>query len=190
MSTIATPARSRLRERYLREVAPQLLAEFGLRNPMQAPRVVKVVVNVGIGEAIQNPKALEAAARDLALITGQKPIVRRARKSVSAFRLRAGMPIGLKVTVRGERMYEFLDRLFNTALPRIRDFRGLARESFDGRGDYTLGLREQLVFPEIDYDKVDRVRGMEISIVTTAPTDEQAAKLLGLMGMPLERVKV
>lgn len=187
MSAVASPARNRLRERYAHEIAPKLMEEFGLRNPMQVPRIEKAVVNVGIGEATQNPKALDAAANDLSLVTGQKPLVRKARKSVAAFRLRAGASIGLKVTLRGVRMYEFLDRLFNAALPRIRDFRGLSRMSFDGRGNYTLGLREQLVFPEIDYDKIDRLRGLEISIVTSAPNNEQAIRLLELMGLPFER---
>ncbi len=180
-------SRSRLRERYEKEVVPVLMAEFGYRNVMEVPRLHKVVVNVGLGEAIQNPKALDNASRDLAAITGQKPAVRRARKSIAAFRLRAGMPIGLMVTLRGERMYEFLDRLMNAALPRLRDFRGVSAKSFDGRGNYTLGLREQLVFPEIEYDKVDKIRGLEVSIVTTARTDQEARRLLELLGMPFQK---
>lgn len=179
--------RSRLREKYDKEVVPALMAEFGYRNVMEVPRLHKVVVNVGLGEAIQNPKALDNASRDLAAITGQRPAVRRARKSIAAFRLRAGMPIGLMVTLRGERMYEFLDRMMNAALPRLRDFRGVSAKSFDGRGNYTLGLREQLVFPEIEYDKVDKIRGLEVSIVTTARTDQEARRLLELLGMPFQK---
>lgn len=188
---MATPVipKSRLRQRYLEEVLPALRSEFNYRNVMEVPRINKVVVNIGLGEAIQNPKALDAAAGDLATITGQKPLVRRSKKSIAAFKLREGMAVGLKVTLRGERMYEFLDRLFNTALPRIRDFRGVPRKGFDGRGNYTMGLREQLVFPEIDYDKIDRVRGLEVSIVTTANTDQEALRLLELMGMPFQRVE-
>ncbi len=173
-----------MRERYGRDVVPEMQRIFGYRNALQVPRVEKVVINMGLGEAIQNPKALDAAAADLAAITGQRPAVARARKSVAAFKIRKGMAIGLRVTLRGRRMYDFLDRLFNLALPRVRDFRGLSPHSFDGRGNYTFGLREQLVFPEIDYDKVDRVRGMDITIVTTARTDEEARELLRLLGMP------
>lgn len=173
-----------VRERYRRDVVPEMQRIFGYRNALQVPRVEKVVINMGLGEAIQNPKALDAAAADLAAITGQRPAVARARKSVAAFKIRKGMAIGLRVTLRGRRMYDFLDRLFNLALPRVRDFRGLSPHSFDGRGNYTFGLREQLVFPEIDYDKVDRVRGMDITIVTTAGTDEEARDLLRLLGMP------
>lgn len=173
-----------VRERYGRDVVPEMQRIFGYRNALQVPRVEKVVINMGLGEAIQNPKALDAAAADLAAITGQRPAVARARKSVAAFKIRKGMAIGLRVTLRGRRMYDFLDRLFNLALPRVRDFRGLSPHSFDGRGNYTFGLREQLVFPEIDYDKVDRVRGMDITIVTTARTDEEARELLRLLGMP------
>lgn len=179
--------KSRLSQRYRSEVVPALLREFGYRNVMEVPRLEKVVVNIGLGEAIQNAKALDAAAGDLAAITGQKPIVRRAKKSIAAFHLREGMAIGLKVTLRGERMYEFLDRLVNAALPRLRDFRGVPRKAFDGRGNYTLGLREQLVFPEIEYDKIDRVRGLEISMITTAKTDQEAMRLLELLGMPFQR---
>ncbi|HEY65851.1 MAG TPA: 50S ribosomal protein L5 [Caldilineae bacterium] len=176
-----------LKERYQKEVVPQLMERFGYRNVMEVPRIVKVVVNVGLGEALQNPRALDNAARDIAVITGQKPIITRARKSIATFKLRAGNPIGLKVTLRGDRMWSFLDRLFNVALPRQRDFRGVSPDSFDGRGNYTLGLREQLVWPEIDYDTVDKVRGMEISIVTTAKTDEEGRELLRLLGMPFGR---
>ncbi|MBI4494595.1 MAG: 50S ribosomal protein L5 [Chloroflexi bacterium] len=178
---------SRLHERYRAEVAPGLMKEFGYANVMQVPRLEKVVVNIGVGEANKNAKALDAAAHDLAAITGQKPIVRKAKKSIAQFRLRAGDAIGLKVTLRGERMYEFLDRVFNAALPRLRDFRGVPRKGFDGRGNYTLGMREQLVFPEIEYDKVDKVRGLEISMVTTAQTDQEAMRLLELLGMPFQR---
>ncbi|MGQ9456873.1 MAG: 50S ribosomal protein L5 [Anaerolineae bacterium] len=178
---------SRLKEWYRNEVVPQMIREFGYRNPMEVPRVVKVVVNIGLGEALENVKALDAASRDLAIITGQKPIITRAKKSIAGFKLRAGNPIGAKVTLRGKRMYDFLDRLFNVALPRQRDFRGVSPDAFDGRGNYTLGLREQLVWPEIDYDSIDRVRGMEVTIVTTARTDEEARHLLQLMGMPFRR---
>ncbi len=177
----------RLRDRYQAEIAPRLREEFGYANVMQIPRIEKIVVNVGLGEALQNAKALDAAVGDIATITGQHPIVRRARKSIATFKLRAGNPIGVKVTLRGERMYNFLDRLVNVALPRQRDFHGVPRDAFDGRGNYTLGLREQLVWPEINYDQVDRVRGMEISIVTSAKTDEEARRLLELFGMPFER---
>jgi large subunit ribosomal protein L5 len=175
-----------LRRRYLDEVAPALRREFGYANLMQIPRLEKVVVNIGLGEAIQNAKALDAAVGDLTQITGQKPIVTRAKRSIAQFRLRTGMPIGAKVTLRGQRMYDFLERTMRLALPRIRDFRGISRSSFDGRGNFSLGLREQLVYPEIDYDKIDRLRGMEISIVTTANTDEEGLKLLQLLGMPFQ----
>ncbi len=177
----------RLKERYINYVVPTMMQEFGYKNIMQVPRLVKVVVNVGVGEAVQNPKAIDAAMQDLATITGQKPIVRKAKKSIAAFKLRAGTPIGVKVTLRGNRMYYFLDRLFNVALPRQRDFKGVPPDSFDGRGNYTLGLREQLVWPEIDYTKIDKVRGMEITIVTTAKTDQEAKRLLELLGMPFRR---
>nr|MBC7245644.1 50S ribosomal protein L5 [Chloroflexota bacterium] len=177
----------RLKERYLNEVIPAMQKEFGYQNVMQVPRLVKVVVNVGLGEALQNAKALDAAAKDIATITGQKPIITRAKKSIATFRLRAGNPIGVKVTLRGKRMYDFLDRLFNIALPRVRDFRGVSPDSFDGRGSYTLGLREQLVWPEIHYDSIDKVRGMEITIVTTAKTDDEARQLLRLLGMPFRK---
>jgi large subunit ribosomal protein L5 len=182
----AAPAVSGLRRRYHDEVVPALRREFGYANPMQTPRLEKVVVNIGLGEAIQNAKALDAAVGDLTRITGQKPIVTRAKRSIAQFRLRTGMPIGAKVTLRGQRMYDFLERTMRLALPRIRDFRGISRNSFDGRGNFSLGLREQLVYPEIDYDKIDRLRGMEISIVTTAKTDEEGLKLLQLLGMPFQ----
>ncbi|MEX2425812.1 MAG: 50S ribosomal protein L5 [Thermomicrobiaceae bacterium] len=177
---------ARMLETYREEVVPQLLEEFQFRNPYEVPRLEKIVVNIGLGEAIQNARALDAAIDDLATITGQKPVVTRAKKSVAGFRLREGMAIGAKVTLRGARMYEFLDRLVGTALPRIRDFRGLSPVSFDGRGNYTLGLSEQIVFPEIDYDSIDKTRGMEITIVTTATNDEEGRRLLALLGMPFQ----
>ncbi len=185
-SASARPTPIGLRRRYREEIAPALRREFGYANPMQVPRVDKVVVNIGLGEAIANAKALDAAVRDLAQVTGQKPIVTRAKRSIAQFRLRTGMPIGAKVTLRGQRMYDFLERTLNLALPRIRDFRGIPTRSFDGRGNFSLGLREQLVYPEIDYDKIDRLRGLEISIVTTARTDEEGRKLLELLGMPFQ----
>ncbi len=175
---------SALRQRYLDEVAPALLKEFGYVNSMQVPRLQKIVINIGLGEALQNAKALDAAVGDLSLITGQKPIVTRAKRSIAQFRLRTGNAIGVKVTLRGERMWDFLERLIRLSLPRIRDFRGVPSRSFDGRGNYSLGLREQLAFPEIDYDKVDRLRGLEVSIVTSATTDEESTRLLALLGMP------
>ena len=178
---------SRLKEKYQKEVMPALQKEFNYSNPMQVPAINKVVVNIGMGEAIQNAKAMDAAVSDLASITGQRPVITRAKRSVAAFKLREGMQIGCMVTLRGERMYYFLDKLMNVALPRLRDFQGVSPEAFDGRGNYTLGLREQLVFPEIDYDKVDKVRGMEVSIVTTARTDEEGRQLLRLMGMPFRK---
>jgi len=173
-----------LKERYATEAVPALLKQFGYANPMQVPRVDKIVVNIGLGEALTNAKAVDAAVGDIQLITGQKPIVTRARRSIAQFRVRTGNPIGVKVTLRGERMWDFLERLTVLSLPRIRDFRGIPAKSFDGRGNYSLGLREQLAFPEIDYDKVDRLRGLEISIVTTAKTDEESKRLLELLGMP------
>lgn len=176
-----------LRTRYTDQVLPQLMQEFSYTNIMQAPKVSKVVVNIGMGEALQNPKSLDAAVRDLTTVTGQKPIVTRAKKSIATFKVREGNPIGVKVTLRGQRMYDFLERLMRIALPRTRDFRGVPRDAFDGRGNYTLGLREQLIFPEIDYDKIDKVRGMEITIVTTAQTDQEARRLLALMGMPFRQ---
>lgn len=176
----------RLRERYRTEIAPRMREEFGYKNVMQVPQIVKIVVNIGMGEALQNAKALDAAVGDVATITGQHPVINRARKSIATFKLRAGNPIGIKVTLRGVRMYDFLDRLVNVALPRQRDFRGVPRDAFDGRGNYTLGLREQLAFPEVNFDTIDRVRGMEITIVTTAKTDEEGRRLLQLFGMPFE----
>jgi large subunit ribosomal protein L5 len=173
-----------LQERYQSEVVPALQRQFGYANPMQVPRVTKIVVNIGMGEALQNSKAMDAAVGDLTMITGQKPIVTRAKRSIAQFRLRTGNAIGAKVTLRGERMWDFLERLTRVALPRIRDFRGVPGKSFDGRGNFSLGFREQLAFPEIDYDKVDRLRGLEISIVTTAKTDEESKHLLELLGMP------
>jgi large subunit ribosomal protein L5 len=175
---------SRLHERYRSEVVPALTREFGYANPMEVPRLSKIVVNIGLGEALQNAKAMDAAVGDLATITGQRPVITKARRSIAQFRLRTGNPIGAVVTLRGQRMWDFLDRLTTLALPRIRDFRGVPTRSFDGRGNYSLGLREQLAFPEIDYDKVDRLRGLEISIVTTAKTDEESKRMLELLGMP------
>ncbi|WP_035107621.1 50S ribosomal protein L5 [Desulfovirgula thermocuniculi] len=174
----------RLKEKYQKEVVKAMMEKFGYKNVMEVPRLEKVVINMGVGEATQNPKAIEAAANDLALIAGQKPVITKARKSIAAFRVRKGMSIGCKVTLRGDRMYEFCDKLFNVALPRVRDFRGVSPHSFDGRGNYSLGIREQLIFPEIDYDKIDKVRGMDIIFVTTAKTDEEARELLRLLGMP------
>ncbi len=177
----------RMKERYKQEVLPALMKEYNYRNPMEVPRVTKVVVNVGVGEALDNAKALDNAVRDISVISGQRPVITRARKSIASFKLREGRAIGVKVTLRSQRMYDFLDRLFNVALPRQRDFRGISPDSFDGRGNYTLGLPEQLMFPEIDYDSIDKLRGMEISIVTTAKTDEEGRRLLELLGMPLRR---
>ncbi len=171
---------------YQDQVVPSLADEFSYDNLMQVPRVEKIVVNIGVGEAIDNPKSLDAAVTDLRQITGQQPVINRAKKSIANFKLREGRPIGTKVTLRGERMWALLDRLINVALPRIRDFRGVSPETFDGRGNYTIGLREQLVFPEIEYDKIDKVRGMEITIVTTAKTDEEGRRLLKLLGMPFQ----
>lgn len=176
-----------LKTRYQKEVVPALMKAFQYRNVMEVPRIRKVVVNIGLGEALDNPKALEAAMNDLMLITGQKPIMTKARKSIANFKLREGRIIGVKVTLRGDRMWAFLDRLMNIALPRVRDFRGVSPDAFDGRGNYTLGLRDQLVFPEIEYDKIDKLRGMEVSIVTTARTDDQARLLLQLLGMPFRK---
>ena len=178
---------ARLKEYYSKEVIPLLTKKFGYKNPWEAPRLEKIVINMGVGDAIQNSKLLDAALNDLTLITGQRPMVTKAKKSVSNFRLRVGMAIGCKVTLRGERMYEFWDRLVNVAIPRIRDFRGVLTKSFDGRGNYTLGIKEQVIFPEINYDKVDKIRGMDITIATTARTDEEAFELLGTMGMPFRR---
>lgn len=176
----------KLKEMYREQIVPALQKEMGYENIMQVPRLEKVVVNVGMGEALQNAKALDAAVQDLSIVTGQKPIVTRARRSIAAFKLRAGNPIGVKVTLRGDRMWDFLDRLLNIALPRQRDFRGVSADAFDGRGNYSLGLREQLVFPEIDYDKIDRIRGLEITIVTTAQTDVEGYQLLRHLGMPFK----
>jgi len=175
---------SRLKDRYRNELAPALMERFGYRNIMQVPRVEKVVINMGVGDAAQDSKALEAAMRDLAAITGQKPAVCRAKKSIANFKIRQGMPIGCRVTLRGTRMYDFLDKLINVSLPRIRDFRGVSPRSFDGRGNYSLGIREQLIFPEINYDTIDKLRGLDITIVTTAKTDEEALALLSGLGMP------
>lgn len=177
----------RLKDQYREEIVPAMMERFGYDSVMEVPRLEKIVVNVGVGEALQNARALDAAAQDLTVITGQKPAIRRARKSIATFRLREGNPIGVKVTLRGDRMYDFLDRLINVALPRQRDFSGVSRTAFDGRGNYTLGLREQLVFVEVDYDSIDKVRGMEVSIVTTAATDEEGRALLSMFGMPFAR---
>ena len=176
-----------LRQRYREEVVPALQKEFGYDNPMRVPRLSKIVVNVGLGEALTNSKAIDAAVADITAITGQKPVVTRARRSIAQFKVRTGNAIGVKVTLRGQRMWDFLERLTRLSLPRIRDFRGVPTRSFDGRGNYSLGLREQLAFPEIDYDKVDRLRGLEVSIVTTATTDEESQRLLALLGMPFAR---
>ncbi|MDW7651542.1 MAG: 50S ribosomal protein L5 [Bacillota bacterium] len=175
---------ARLKEKYQNEIRPALVERFHYKNALEAPRLEKVVINMGVGEAKDNPKALDAAVNDMTLIAGQRPVITKARKSVASFKIREGMSIGCKVTLRGERMYEFLDKLLNVALPRVRDFRGVSPKAFDGRGNYTLGLREQLIFPEINYDQVDKVRGMDIIIVTTAKTDEEARELLRVMGMP------
>ena len=176
-----------MKERYINEISPALMKSLGLTNVMQVPRIKKVVINIGMGEAMENPKALDAAVQDLGAITGQKPVITKARKSIANFKLREGRAIGTAVTLRGEKMWAFLDRLMNIVLPRVRDFRGVSAESFDGRGNYTLGLREHIIFPEIEYDKVDKVRGMEITIVTTAPSDDQAAALLQMLGMPFRK---
>ena len=178
---------SQLKEKYRKEVVPTLMERYGYKNIMQVPRLDKVVLNIGLGEAIQNAKALEAAEADLAAISGQHPVITRAKKSIAAFRLREGMPIGIKVTMRGERMYHFLDKLMNAVLPRVREFQGVPPNSFDGRGNYTLGLKEQIAFPEVDYDKVDKIRGLAISIATTARTDEESRHLLELLGMPFAK---
>lgn len=178
---------NRMREFYENDVVEAMTRTFNYKNRMAVPKIEKIVVNVGLGEAKDNPKAMEAACGDIAVITGQKPVVTKAKKSVAAFKVRTGMPIGCKVTLRGRRMYSFLDRLINVALPRVRDFRGVSAESFDGRGNYTLGVREQLIFPEIEYDKIDKIRGMDIVIVTTAKTDEEARELLADFGMPFRK---
>ena len=175
---------SRLKERYVSEIQSGLKEKFKYTSIMQVPKIEKIVINMGLGEVKENPKAIEAATGDLALITGQKPIVTKAKKSIAAFKLREGVSIGCKVTLRGEKMYEFMDKLFSVALPRVRDFRGVSANSFDGRGNYTLGIKEQLIFPEIEYDKIDKIRGMDITFVTTAKTDEEAKELLTMLGMP------
>ena len=187
MTTAVATEQPRLRQRYQDEIVPALVREFRYRNANQVPKIEKVVVNIGLGEAITNGRAIDAATNDLRTITGQQPITIRARKSVAAFKLRAGMPIGVKVTLRGRRMYEFLDKLVSVALPRIRDFRGIDPKAFDGHGNYTLGLREQLVFPEIDFDKIDKLRGLEVCIVTTASTDDEGRALLTAIGMPFRK---
>jgi large subunit ribosomal protein L5 len=178
---------ARLKEKYLAEVVPELRTRLGRSNVMQLPKLDKIVVSIGLGEAIQNAKALESAERDLAAVCGQHPVITRAKRSVAAFKLRSGMPIGIMATLRGRLMYDFFDRLVNVVLPRLRDFRGLSRDSFDGRGNYNLGMKEQIVFPEIDYDKIDKVRGLQVNIVTTAERDDEARSLLELMGMPFEK---
>jgi len=178
---------SRLKERYRNEVIPKLMERLEYKNVMQVPHLSKVVLNIGLGEAVHNAKALEAAESDLTAISGQHPVTTRAKRSIASFRLRAGMPIGLKVTLRGERMYDFFDKLVNAVLPRIREFQGVPRNSFDGRGNYTLGIKEQIIFPELDYDKIDKVRGLEVSIITTANTDEEGRHLLEALGMPFIR---
>ena len=176
---------SALKQRYEQEIVPSLMERFHYRNPVAVPRLVKIVINMGVGEAVGNPKALDSAVDDLTQITGQKPLVTRAKKSIASFKVRAGMPIGAKVTLRGQRMYDFAEKLFYMALPRVRDFRGLSSRGFDGRGSYTLGVREQIIFPEIDYDKIDKVRGMDITLVTSAESDEEAEALLSALGLPL-----
>ena len=178
---------SRLKEKYLNEVSTALMSKFEYKSVMQVPKVDKIVINMGVGDAVQNSKVLDAAVEELSTITGQKPVVTKAKKSIAGFRLREGMPIGAKVTLRGERMYEFLDKLISVSLPRVRDFRGVSKKAFDGRGNYTLGVKEQLIFPEIDYDKVSKVRGMDIVIVTTANSDEEARELLTQFGMPFQK---
>lgn len=177
----------RLKVRYKDEIVPAMMKEFSYKNVMEVPRIEKIAVNIGLGEAIQNSKALEAATGDLAIITGQKPVITKARRSIATFKLRTGMPIGAKVTLRGNHMWDFLDRLINVVLPRQRDFQGISPDSFDGRGNYSVGLREQLVFPEINYDKVDKIRGLEVTIVTSAKTDEEARRMLALLNMPFKR---
>jgi large subunit ribosomal protein L5 len=178
---------ARLKDRFLNEVTPALMQKFSYTTVMQVPKIEKIVINMGVGEAVSNSKVLDVAVQDLQLIAGQKPVVTKAKKSIAGFKLRENMPIGVKVTLRGERMYHFLDKLFNVALPRVRDFRGVSAKAFDGRGNYTLGLKEQLIFPEIEYDKVDKVRGMDIVIVTTARSDEESRELLTQLGMPFTK---
>jgi large subunit ribosomal protein L5 len=178
---------ARMKERYLNEITPALMQKFNYTTVMQVPKIEKIVINMGVGDAVQNSKVLDAAVNDLQLIAGQKPVITKAKKSIAGFKLRENMPIGVKVTLRGERMYYFLDKLINVTLPRVRDFRGISNKAFDGRGNYTLGLKEQLIFPEIEYDKVDKVRGMDIVIVTTAKTDEESRELLNQLGMPFTK---
>jgi large subunit ribosomal protein L5 len=178
---------TRLKDRFLNEITPALMQKFNYTTVMQVPKIEKVVINMGVGDAVQNSKVLDTAVEDLKIIAGQKPVVTKAKKSIAGFKLREGMPIGVKVTLRGDRMYHFLDKLFNVALPRVRDFRGVSTKAFDGRGNYTLGLKEQLIFPEIEYDKVDKVRGMDVVIVTTAKSDEEARELLNQLGMPFTK---
>lgn len=178
---------ARLKDKYLNEVVPAMQSQFKYTSAMQIPKLEKVVLNMGVGEVKENPKAMDAAVADMALVTGQRPIITKAKKSVAAFKVREGMNIGCKVTLRGNKMYEFVDKLFNVALPRVRDFRGVSGNAFDGRGNYSLGVREQLIFPEVEYDKVDKVRGMDIVFVTTAKTDEEAKALLKLLGMPFSQ---
>ncbi|KPV57094.1 large subunit ribosomal protein L5 [Paenibacillus tianmuensis] len=178
---------ARMKDRFLNEITPALMQKFNYTTVMQVPKIEKVVINMGVGEAVANSKVLDTAVNDLQLISGQKPVITRAKKSIAGFKLRENMPIGVKVTLRGERMYHFLDKLFNVALPRVRDFRGVSTKAFDGRGNYTLGLKEQLIFPEVEYDKVDKVRGMDIVIVTTAKTDEESRELLAQLGMPFSK---
>lgn len=178
---------NRLKEKYLKEIVPSLMNKFNYKSVMQVPKLEKIVINMGVGDAVQNPKALDSAVEELTLISGQRPVVTRAKKSIAGFRLREGMPIGCKVTLRGDRMYDFLDKLVSVSLPRVRDFRGVSKNAFDGRGNYTLGIKEQLIFPEIDYDKVGKIRGMDIVIVTTSETDEEARELLAQLGMPFQR---
>ncbi|MGG4211350.1 50S ribosomal protein L5 [Bacillus safensis] len=178
---------NRLKEKYVKEITPALVSKFEYTSVMQVPKIEKIVINMGVGDAVQNTKAIDTAVEELTFIAGQKPVVTRAKKSIAGFRLREGMPIGAKVTLRGERMYDFLDKLISVSLPRVRDFRGISKKSFDGRGNYTLGIKEQLIFPEIDYDKVTKVRGMDIVIVTTANTDEEARELLTQVGMPFQK---
>ena len=178
---------NRLKEKYQKEITPALMSKFSYNSVMQAPKLEKIVINMGVGDAVANSKALDVAVEELAQLSGQKPVVTKAKKSIAGFRLREGMPIGAKVTLRGERMYEFFDKLVSVSLPRVRDFRGVSKKSFDGRGNYTLGVKEQLIFPEIDYDKVNKVRGMDIVIVTTANTDEEARELLTQFGMPFQK---
>lgn len=175
---------ARLKDKYIAEIAPAMQEKFGYSNVMAIPKLDKITINIGLGEAVDNPKALDGAVEDITLIAGQKPVITRAKKSIAGFKIREGMPIGVKVTLRGDRMYEFVDRLFNVALPRVRDFRGVSGKSFDGRGNYSLGLTEQLIFPEIDYDKIDKIRGMQIVFTTTAKTDEEGKELLKMLGMP------